>query len=141
LNKRRSETTGPQFPARISPNRAIPLLIVLVALIAAYVVADLNDVVRDRNVARMLLVELEEEALHERLVGYEAVDGSKTDSEINGEIQDIRGDTTAVIEELERLEPGDEDLEQIRASLASFEAAVDEKLRLIQAGASRRPTP
>ncbi len=116
------------------PAWIIPVAIVAVALGAAFFVETLNDRVAERNEANALLVRLEEEALHELVAEHEAIDAGEVTPEVAEEIEEAREEKEEMLEDLERLASREGDVGRVRASLASFEAAVDEELALIDAG-------
>ena len=103
-------------------------------MVAAVVVETLHDKVQNRNQAQTSLKELEEEALHELYAQEEALVQRQVTSELAEEISEGRRERAELLKELERSDPDERMLDEIRDTLASLEAAVDEEFRLIGAG-------
>lgn len=100
LDKRGGGGGRPRFAAW-----TIPVAIIAIALVAALAVETLNDRIRERNEASILLVELEEEALHERVAAYEAINEGEVSPGVAGEFGEAREETAEVLDELKRLGP------------------------------------
>ena len=112
----------------------IPVAMVILALVAAIVVETLHDRGQERQQAQTDLKALEEKALHELYAQEEALVQRQVTSELTEEVADGRRDRAELLEELERLDPDKGALDEIRETLASLEAAVDEEFHLIEAG-------
>ncbi len=110
------------------------MAICILALVAAVVVETLHDKAQERNQAQTALKELEEEALHGLFSQEEALVQEEVSPELFEEASERRRETAEILEELERSDPDKGGLDEIRETLASLEAAVDEELRLIKAG-------
>ncbi len=109
------------------------MAICILALVAAVVVETLHDKAQERNQAQTALKELEEEALHGLFSQEEALVQEEVSPELFEEASERRRETAEILEELERSDPDKGGLDEIRETLASLEAAVDEEFRLIKA--------
>jgi diguanylate cyclase (GGDEF)-like protein/PAS domain S-box-containing protein len=113
---------------------ALPVTIGILALVVAIVVETLHDRVQERHQAQTNLMALEEKALHQLYAQEEALVQGQVTSELAEEVADGRRDLEELFEELERSDPNKGTLDQIRETVASLEAAVDEEFSLIEAG-------
>lgn len=102
----------------------IPVAMGVLALVAAIVVETLHDKVQNRHQAQTSLKELEEEALHELYAQEEALVQSQVTSELVEETSEGRRERAELLEELERSDPDERMLDEIRETLASPEAAL-----------------
>jgi two-component system, sensor histidine kinase and response regulator len=116
------------------PAWLIPVIAIVIAIAAAFTIETLNDRARERSEAQILLARIQEAADEQAIFEWKAISEGEITSEVTDGIAEQRRELTENLDELEQLNPGDENVAEVSEELSFYEAAIDEELRLIEAG-------
>ena len=108
--------------------------LVLIPILAAYSVERVHAYADSRSEARRVLVSVEKNAALEHIVQIESLAEKTVSGEASEELYESRSEIAQGLSELERLGLPKEELEPLRAAVRTAQAAIDEQLRLIEAG-------
>ena len=112
----------------------IPLAAFVMAIAAAATIERLSEHALERSRAQNVLTKIKEQANHQQLAEFEAINEGEVSPEITEEIGEAHQEITEKLGELERLSVPEEQLARIREARGVAERAMEEELRLIEAG-------
>jgi two-component system, sensor histidine kinase and response regulator len=116
------------------PAWLIPVTAIVIATAAAFTIETLNDRVGERSEAQILLSRVQGGAAEQAIFEWKAISEEDITSEVTEGIAEQRRELREVLDELEQLNPGDENVAEVSEALSLYEAAMDEEFRLIEAG-------
>lgn len=117
-----------------SPVWGISIVILAVLITLALLGTYLHHYVQDHLRSQTLLLSIEEYSAEQAISEYEAINEGELTPEIVEDVAENRLELAEALGELERLNPGDEELAQVSEALNAHQEAIDEEFRLIEAG-------
>ncbi len=116
------------------PGWAIPVIAIVVAVAAAFVIERLNEIVTENREALLHYESMEEDMGRLNGAILNAIVEGEVTPEIAEAVAEERREAREDLDALERLDPGDENLASVREALSDIEAASEQVLRLVEAG-------
>jgi PAS domain S-box-containing protein len=116
------------------PGWAIPVIAIVVAVAAAFVIERLNEIVTENREALFHYESMEEDMGRLNGAILNAIVEGEVTPEIAEAVAEERREVREDLDALERLDPGDENLASVREALSDIEAASEQVLRLVEAG-------
>jgi diguanylate cyclase (GGDEF)-like protein/PAS domain S-box-containing protein len=110
----------------------------MVVVAATFVVDRLNDYAEDHIRVQAILFSMEEDAAEEHIAAAQALREKKVTPEIGEDVAENRRELVEALGKLGELDSDNGTVARVRESLGAYEAAVDEQLRLIEAGSFER---
>jgi len=127
-----------QRPARNNSGRASAWILLLAGALATlagtFAIDQLYDGVDRRNQAQLHVARIEAHAEGQSIAGWQTIAEGRAGSEVTRAVEEDRREISGSVQALKRLRPGDDRVSRIETSLNEYAAAVDEELRLIEAG-------
>ena len=112
----------------------IPVITMSIALVAAWVMENLHERSIEESRAQIFLADFKEHGDHQRLASFAAITDGETSPAITREMDAERRLMTQSLQELEQLDVGETQVARLGKSRSTAQAAMDEELRLIEAG-------
>ena len=116
------------------PTWVAVLVALLVALGAAYVIAELRGRADEANRAVLAFKDLDKQAYRLSALEWQATAERRLDDEVDEEAREAYTDSSESLEELGRLEAQSEGLSRVRRAYRDFSGATKEQFRLLAAG-------
>jgi two-component system, sensor histidine kinase and response regulator len=130
---RRSEMDRGRDSSQL-PRWLIPVITILIALVAAWIMENLHERSIDGGRAQIVLAEVKEHGDHQQLAEFEAITEGEVSPAITREIDENRRQIAQSLDQLEELGVGEPQVARLRRTRSTAETAMDEELRLIRAG-------
>src|SRR5215210_5779053 len=112
----------------------IPVITIVIALAAAWVMENLHERSIGESRAQIVLSDVKEHGDHQLLAGFEAITEGEVSPAGTREIDDERRQMAQSLDQLEQLGVGEAQIARLRQARSTAQTAMDEELRLIRAG-------
>ncbi len=129
-----TSNTQPHEGRRRVPAWLVFASALLVALVAAYLIAQLRNQADEGQQALLLFEDLEGKANRISALEWQAIAEQQLSSEVAEEAQEARDEMAGSLDELGRMEVGSEALPTVEQAFYAYEEAVDEEFRLLASG-------
>src|SRR5215207_6450162 len=116
------------------PRWFVPVITILIALAAAWVMENLHENSIEIGRAQIVLADVKEHGDHQQLAEFEAITEGEVSPAITREIDENRRHMAHSLDQLEQLGVGEAQVARLRQTRSTAETAMDEELRLIRAG-------